>query len=653
MDFPEIDHCTAITSKPQESNDPVYHGAIYIHHLLPYEYFFQDIFLKNQLCIIGPSATMNWASRKDWVLEDGSPDLNFLLENYGETTVPVANCNEQEFSTHPKAEMTVKNYVLYWQKQKSEAAVDGKCLYLKDWHFYRQFPSYHAYTPPAFLCSDWMNEFWDVRKDITNKDDYRFVYMGPKNSWTPFHSDVLCSYSWSANICGLKKWIIFPPGCETKLQDKYEQMIFDLRSEKLYDPDLFPKALEAMDEAITVFQNPGEIIFIPSGWYHQVFNLEDTISINHNWINGCNSHIVWAYIKNRLAAVQKEISDCKEMKDWNEHCQVVLKADSGINYIDFYNFLATIATHRVKALHQYIMDMLLPKFVQKICMKDSILSILPVQPSVNYVSLTGDGLVYILKNHMEKNHSHSCHNVINCDMVNSYSGSSSYCDTKDVMNPAIQSLLNSLPELNWMRSVKHDLELNSSVIVFVDDNFNQTLPVYGNECFVNDCNQENKVKKTCLVSELDGSLPDRTLSVQDSSNKIQSKIVANYTEMGQEKVTKHSIDYYSENVTYLCLLSGAVVKSGTKTVHKKDDLDSPAHILTSLDDHQHCPHWAHCGPNLALFDILRALDLLRDILDQADFQGLLINPAIKASLLVAPSELINSIEYVIDYMKLI
>jgi hypothetical protein len=35
-------------------------------------------------------------------------------------------------------------------------------------------------------------------------------------------------------------------------------------------------------------QEPGEIIFVPSGWHHQVYNLEDTISINHNWLNAYN-----------------------------------------------------------------------------------------------------------------------------------------------------------------------------------------------------------------------------------------------------------------------------------------------------------------------------------------------------------------------------
>lgn len=80
---------------------------------------------------------------------------------------------------------------------------------------FRDFPGYSVYQTPTALCSDWMNEFWDVWEGKGQTDDYRFVYMGPTGSWTPFHADVLHSYSWSANICGRKKWIFFPPGSLT------------------------------------------------------------------------------------------------------------------------------------------------------------------------------------------------------------------------------------------------------------------------------------------------------------------------------------------------------------------------------------------------------------------------------------------------------
>jgi len=36
--------------------------------------------------------------------------------------------------------------------------------------------------------------------------------MGPRGSWTALHADVLRSFSWSFNVCGRKRWLLFPPG---------------------------------------------------------------------------------------------------------------------------------------------------------------------------------------------------------------------------------------------------------------------------------------------------------------------------------------------------------------------------------------------------------------------------------------------------------
>jgi len=50
---------------------------------------------------------------------------------------------------------------------------------------------------------------------------------------------------------------------------------------------------------------------------------EDTISINHNWLNAANIDICWDFIKDSLASVELEIAEHREtMDNWTEHCQV-------------------------------------------------------------------------------------------------------------------------------------------------------------------------------------------------------------------------------------------------------------------------------------------------------------------------------------------
>ena len=171
--------------------------------------------------------------------------------------------------------MKFSDYLEYWNSESREGV-----KYLKDWHFYRDTKSYFsAYETPSYFCSDWLNEWWQFKHaaDDQEENDYRFVYIGPKTSWTPLHSDVFGSFSWSANIAGKKKWIFLIPGEEDKLRDSLGNLSFDINLENMENHN-----------AIEIIQESGEIVFVPSGWFHQVHNLEDTISINHNWFNGAN-----------------------------------------------------------------------------------------------------------------------------------------------------------------------------------------------------------------------------------------------------------------------------------------------------------------------------------------------------------------------------
>ncbi|KAK6019511.1 hypothetical protein OSTOST_14849, partial [Ostertagia ostertagi] len=85
------------------------------------------------------------------------------------------------------------------------------------------------YNVPAMLSSDWVNrEEWSDDDENPFRGDYRFVYFGVKDSWTKFHSDVMSSHSWSANICGRKLWYFVPPGNENVFM-KGKEIAEDIR----------------------------------------------------------------------------------------------------------------------------------------------------------------------------------------------------------------------------------------------------------------------------------------------------------------------------------------------------------------------------------------------------------------------------------------
>lgn len=88
-------------------------------------------------------------------------------------------------------------------------------------------------------------------------------------------------------------------------------------------------------------QEQDEIIFVPSGWYHQVHNLEDTISINHNWFNAYNLSWVWDLLLKDYNEAKEYIEDVRDIcDDFEGLCQRNLAANTGMNFCDFFIFIA-------------------------------------------------------------------------------------------------------------------------------------------------------------------------------------------------------------------------------------------------------------------------------------------------------------------------
>ncbi|KAF6094392.1 jumonji domain containing 4 [Phyllostomus discolor] len=145
-----------------------------------YADFFKGYLLPNLPCVFSSAFTEGWGSRKHWVTPSGKPDFDYLLQNYGDVVVPVANCGVQEYNSNPKEHMPLRDYISYWKEfiQGHYSSPRG-CLYLKDWHLCRDSSAEGIFTLPVYFSSDWLNEYWDT----LDVDDYRFIYMGPTGTW--------------------------------------------------------------------------------------------------------------------------------------------------------------------------------------------------------------------------------------------------------------------------------------------------------------------------------------------------------------------------------------------------------------------------------------------------------------------------------------
>ena len=299
--------------------------------------------IPNKPCLIEEHVTQSWPCRQEWITNAGHVNFDHLLSLFADDDVPVSDCACQYFNSQKSGEMKFAEFVKYWIKLISDKHDYEKnpCYYLKDWHFFLEHPDRPVYKVPLFFESDWLNQHW--LKDMAIHEpinDYRFVYMGPKGSSTPLHKDVYSSYSWSANICGEKEWILIAPDREDILRRKYSQsgreLPYDIRG-LLSVPEFIQDI-----EPIVVKQTSGQVMFVPSDWIHQVRNTADTISINHNWFNACNIFFIWKGLLKALKEVQTQISDLKEHnQQWANECQNLLRIHHGLNFQDFVEILQT------------------------------------------------------------------------------------------------------------------------------------------------------------------------------------------------------------------------------------------------------------------------------------------------------------------------
>eukprot|EP00817_Percolomonadidae_sp_ATCC50343_P001915 CAMPEP_0117419312 /NCGR_PEP_ID=MMETSP0758-20121206/907_1 /TAXON_ID=63605 /ORGANISM="Percolomonas cosmopolitus, Strain AE-1 (ATCC 50343)" /LENGTH=257 /DNA_ID=CAMNT_0005200317 /DNA_START=739 /DNA_END=1509 /DNA_ORIENTATION=- len=125
---------------------------------------------------------------------------------------------------------------------------------------------------------------------------YRWLCIGPKRSGTEFHTDPYQTSAWNAVVVGAKRWALYPKdGLPPSMRKKK-------RNAKPYQPqhncsssepidwfaDNYYKVCNAGYPPYEVIQKAGEIIYVPSGWWHAVLNVSNTVAVTQNIVNSAN-----------------------------------------------------------------------------------------------------------------------------------------------------------------------------------------------------------------------------------------------------------------------------------------------------------------------------------------------------------------------------
>ncbi|KAK1737198.1 JmjC domain-containing protein [Skeletonema marinoi] len=272
--------------------------------------FKREYCFRNVPCIIRgfdelhfKDVSLNWrktdtTSTDDATTHNESRINTSWFERYvGEDTmVPVRIDGKNELDDDGRAEecetimMSLKDWVSNCQQQSNNREGKVSRGYLKDWHLVQFLKSTQSDAPPLYKSPEYferdlLNNFLEKYSD---GGDYKFVYWGPRGSITRLHSDVLHSFSWSYNVTGSKKWTFYIPNIKSD-------------SETTSDNDTC--------RSFEVIQNTGETIFVSSKIKHEVVNLVETLSINHNWITSDNIDNTWQCICSEIDAIEGEIKE--------------------------------------------------------------------------------------------------------------------------------------------------------------------------------------------------------------------------------------------------------------------------------------------------------------------------------------------------------
>jgi len=92
----------------------------------------------------------------------------------------------------------------------------------------------------------------------------KWLVLGPKLAVNRFHEDVWNTAAWNVLLTGAKTWLLASPAWESEIR-KY-----------------------------VCIQKPGDVLFVPSGWRHEVLYDIDSIAITENYVDVDNAAIVSA-----------------------------------------------------------------------------------------------------------------------------------------------------------------------------------------------------------------------------------------------------------------------------------------------------------------------------------------------------------------------
>lgn len=254
---------------------------------------FRTDFLFQSRPVVVTGGVRDWPAMQRWTVE-------WLKERLAGHRVEIASAASGVFSYDLEAPRA-KYQVMEFSKAASLVA-EGK----QDVQYYIM----------QISIEDWLPELSEDLQSLpvlSGEAAAPHFWLGGAGLLTPLHWDNL--HNFFAQVSGRKRFTLFPPGEFDKLYPYPAAALFSHMSHA--DPedlDRWPQVRDA--ERLDCVLEAGDLLFLPSFWWHQVRSLELSISVNFWWapflpqcyVPAFLRTLRTAYTRDRLAGLGSPVS---------------------------------------------------------------------------------------------------------------------------------------------------------------------------------------------------------------------------------------------------------------------------------------------------------------------------------------------------------
>jgi hypothetical protein len=207
---------------------------------------------------------------------------------------------------------TLQTYVDYMNNSSDESP-----LYLFDRGFVDKMQlrvGKHQSSPSYWIPECFGEDLFAVLGE--NRPDDKWLIVGPPRSGSTFHKDPNATSAWNAVIRGSKYWIMFPSSASSPpppgvyVSEDQSEVTSPLSiAEWLLGFHAEARKTPGCVEGVC---NEGEILHVPSGWWHLVVNLDASIAITQNFVPRSHLAGVLSFLKDKpdqISGFKKDVVD--------------------------------------------------------------------------------------------------------------------------------------------------------------------------------------------------------------------------------------------------------------------------------------------------------------------------------------------------------